>query len=299
MTSTQFDVRGQSYGSIILPLACQEKSKLYDRVFVKPSEEIEGKTFYQDQIGTWTMKAKTSVNAKTPQNDPNLSRTRIDIQTFNDARTFDRSLELQAFADPVNVASVCLQSAIGVTLDTLIYSALGGTTYRGEIGAASVSFPAGKTIPVNMDDGATNTGLTVKKIRRANKILDDKNVPSSDRTFLASATAKEQLLGTTQVTSSDYNNVKALVNGDVDTFMGFKFVFLSSDIIVPSSNIADYFAFHKTGLALGMLEELFLRIDERKDLSYAKQVYYEFSGGAGRLEEAKVIKIKGDETVVV
>lgn len=299
MTSTQLDVRGQSYSKIILPLARQEKSKLYDRVYVKPSEEITGKSFYQDQIGTWTMQPKTSINADTPNNDPNLSRTRIDIVTYNDSRMFDRSLQLQSFTDPTNVASICMQSAVGIQIDTIIYNALGGTAYRGEAGATSVTFPTGKVVAKDFEAAGTNTGLTVAKIRNAAKKLDAAGAPSYDRTFLASATGKEQLLGSTQATSTDYNNVKALCNGDIDTFMGFKFVFLPDGIINVVTNIADYYAFQKTGVCFGMLEELFLRIEERSDKSYSKQVYYEFSGGAARLEESKVIKVQGDESKVV
>ena len=65
MTSTQFEVRGQDYSRIILPLARQERSLLYDRVYVK--SDITGKCFYQDQIGKWEMSAKTTVNPDTPE----------------------------------------------------------------------------------------------------------------------------------------------------------------------------------------------------------------------------------------
>jgi len=294
--TTQYDVRTQAYSSIILPLARQERSMLYDRVFVK-KEGITGKTFYQDQIGTWSMSAKTSANAATPQNDPNLSRTRIDIATYNDARVLDRSLELQTLADPTSMASVCIQSSVGIKIDEVIYGALGGVAYRGETGSKAVSFPAGQEVAVNL--GGSNSGLTVAKIRRAAKLLDAAGVPQGDRTFVASATEKEQLLGVTQTTSADYNNVRALVSGDIDTFMGFKFVWLPDGIVSVASNIASCYAFHKTGVCFGMLEDLFLRMSEREDLSYSKQVYYEISCGAGRLEEAKVVKVLCDQTVVV
>lgn len=298
MPNTQFEVRGQDYSRIILPLARQEKSMLHDRVYVKDS--IIGKCFYQDQIGKWEMQPKISVNADTPQNDPNLSRTRIDMNTYNDARMFDRTLKMQEFSDPMSVASVCIQSSVGIQIDKMIYDALGGTAYRGETGATQVTFPAAKTIAANFDgEESANTGLTPAKIRRAKKMLDAQGVPFYDRTFVTSATGLEQMLGFTSVTSSDYNNVKALVSGDVDTFLGFKFVVLPDGIInVDSNNIADYFAFQKTGICYGMLEELFLRIEERADKSYSKQAYYEITGGAGRLEEAKVIKVKGDESVI-
>lgn len=296
--STQFETRAQAYSSIILPLARQERSKLYDRVFIR-QKDIDGKCFYQDQIGEWKMSKKTSVNADTPENDPNLGRTRIDIATYNDARLMDRSLKLQELSDPLSMASICIQSAVGVTIDQVIYDALGGVAYRGETGATAVSFPDAQKIAADFGSNGTNSGLTVGKLRRAMKLLDAANVPSSERTFVASATEKEQLLGTTQATSADYNNVRALCSGDIDTFLGFKFVWLGDGIVKVASNIADCFAFHKTGVCFGMLEELFLRIDERKDKSYSKQVYYEISCGAGRLEEKKVVKVLCDQSVNV
>lgn len=295
--STQFETRAQAYSSVILPLARQEKSMLYDRVFVK--SDFTGKSFYQDQIGNWSMSAKTSVNADTPENDPNLGRTRIDIATYNDARLLDRSLKLQELSDPLSMTSVCIQSAVGIKIDEVIYGALGGVAYRGETGATAVSFPSSQQIAADYESSGTNTGLTVAKLRHAAKMLDAAGVPAGDRTIVAGATEKEQLLGSTQATSADYNNVRALVSGDIDTFLGFKFVWLPDGIIKVSSNIASCYAFHKTGLCFGMLEELFLRIDERKDKSYSKQVYYEISCGAGRLEEKKVVEIKCDESVVV
>lgn len=292
--TTQYDVRAQQYSQVILPLARQERSMLYDRVFVKT--DITGKSFYQDQIGNWAMSAKTSANPSTPQNDPNLSRTRIDIATYNDARILDRSLKLQELSDPLSMSSVCIQSAVGIQIDKVIYGALGGVAYRGETGATAVSFPAGQVVAKDMETAGTNTGLTVAKLRRAAKKLDAAGVPSGERTFVGSATEKEQLLGSTQATSADYNNVRALVSGDIDTFLGFKFVWLPDGIVNVSSNIADCYAFHKTGVCFGMLEELFLRVAERDDLSYSKQVYYEISCGAGRLEEAKVVKVECDQT---
>ena len=297
MTASQFEVRGQDYSRIILPLARQEKSLLFDRVYVK--SDITGKCFYQDQIGKWEMSAKTSVNPDTPQNDPNLSRTRVDIATYNDARMIDRSLNLQEFSDPMSQTSICISSSVGIQMDKLIYEALGGTAYRGETGGTAVSFPAAKTVAANYSSSGNNTGLTTTKIRRAAKLLDARGVPHYDRTFVCSATGLEQLLGTTVVTNSDYNAVKALVAGEIDTWMGFKFVVLPDGIINVASNIADYFAFQKTGVCFGMLEELFLRVEERADKSYSKQIYYEINAGAARLEEAKVIKVKSDESVIV
>ena len=296
--NTQLEIRGQDYSKIILPLARQEKSMLFSRVFVK--SDFTGKSFYQDQIGTWEMKEKSGTNVATPKNDPNLSRTRIDIKTYQDARIFDRSVQLQTFSDPLSVASISLQSAVGVQIDKVIYDALGATALRGETGSKSVAFPTSQTIAADYETTGTKTGLTVAKVRHASAMLGNAHVPNYDRTFVASEIGKEQLLGNTEVASSDFNTVKALASGDIDSFCTFKFVFLSSDMItVDGDGIADYYAFHKTGVCFGMLEDLFMRVTERDDLSFSKQVYYEISCGAARLEEKKVVKVKCKENAVV
>ena len=231
--TTQYDVRAQAYSSVILPLARQQRSMLYDRVFVKT--DITGKTFYQDQIGTWEMSAKTAANASTPQNDPNLSRTRIDIATYNDARVLDRSLQLQTLADPASMASISIQSAVGIQIDKVIYAALGGVAYRGETGSTAVSFPSGQVVAKDMETSGTNTGLTVPKIRRAAKLLDAKGVPAGDRTFVASATEKEQRPHQPTITTSALWCLATLIPSWVSNSSGCLMVLLK---LLPTSLIA-------------------------------------------------------------
>ena len=105
----------------------------------------------------------------------------------------------------------------------------------------------------------------------------------------------EDLLGTTQVTSSDFNTVKALVSGDVDTFMGFRFI-MSNRLAVSATDVRTCFAWAEDGLTLGMGKDISARIDERADKGYATQVYYCMSIGAVRMEENKVCQIFCDET---
>ena len=105
---------------------------------------------------------------------------------------------------------------------------------------------------------------------------------------------KSALLNTTSVTSSDFNTVKALVQGDVDTFLGFKFIVTNRLSI--ASNIRSCFAWAEDGIALGVGKDVSARIDERADKGYATQVYYCMSIGATRMEEDKVVQIDCDES---
>jgi len=88
-------------------------------------------------------------------------------------------------------------------------------------------------------------------------LMDAAGVPATDRTFVHGAIGLEQLLGETNATSSDFNSVKSLVNGEIDTWLGFKFVMIEDRDeggLDLTTNIRKNFAYHKQalGLAIGM-----------------------------------------------
>ena len=69
------------------------------------------------------------------------------------------------------------------------------------------------------------------------------------------------MLGTTEVTSSDFNTVKALAQGDINTFLGFNFIV--SNRLAIASNKRKCIAFVSDGLALLVGKDSTARIDER------------------------------------
>ena len=101
------------------------------------------------------------------------------------------------------------------------------------------------------------------------------------------------LLGTTQVTSSDFNTVKALVQGSVDSFMGFKFI--SSNRLPHNGTSRQVFAYASDGLKCAIGKEPTAKIDERADKSYSTQIYYCQTLGATRMEEEKIVEIACNE----
>lgn len=111
---------------------------------------------------------------------------------------------------------------------------------------------------VTEDIGGTNSGLNVDKIRRASRYLNDQGVPMSDRHWLMKAEDLETLLGETETTSSDFNTVKALVNGEINTFVGFTYHMIESrdEGGLPAGSSSEHmnFAYHKdaVGLAIGL-----------------------------------------------
>jgi len=173
-------------------------------------------------------------------------------------------------------------------LDEII-SAVTGTAYTGETGSTSTSFTSGNAIT----EGSTG-GLTLAKLRSAKQILDSNSVdPSIPRTIVVAPVAVSDLLAVTQATSSDYASVKALVNGEIDTFMGFNFVV--SNRLSKTGNLRKLLVYAQDGMMLALGQDIVTRIDERSDKGYATQVYCAQSVGATRMEEEKCVSIESYE----
>jgi len=97
------------------------------------------------------------------------------------------------------------------------------------------------------------------------------------------------MLGLTEVTSSDYNSVKALVQGDIDTWLGFKWIF--STRLPLSSTTRSCYAYQRDGVCLGMAKAPTVETDKRADKCFSWYLYYSLNIGAVRLEEEKVVKV--------
>lgn len=148
--------------------------------------------------------------------------------------------------------------------------------------------------------GATAAGLTVPKLRRAKKLLDAAGAPKEDRYFLHDATALEQLLGSTQATSADFNTVRALVSGELDSFVGFKFIGFEDRTeggIATTTNVTKNFAFHKDaiGLAVGL--------DMKTEMNYIPEktswlINGMYSAGAVGIDDEGIYEVLTNQTTV-
>ena len=205
------------------------------------------------------------------------------------ADLIDNQDKIRTLIDPTSSYALAAAYALGRAQDDEIITAVAGTAYSGETGSTSVALPSSQKITESGTDG-----LTIAKLRSAKEIMDSGNVdPSIPRWIVVGPKQITNLLGTTEVTSSDFNSVKALANGEVNSFLGFNFI-VSNRLSIASSK-RNVIAFAQDGITLGVGKDVQARIDERSDKSYATQVYYCMSIGATRMEEEKVVEIKCHE----
>jgi hypothetical protein len=285
MADTQNTIYAQAYGRNIMQLAQQKYSKLINCVYMKPN--VRGKTFFQDQIGEWSMETKAGRNVQTPNNDPNLARRMAVMVDYHDNRMLDRGDELRSISDPKSAYTIAAAQALGRKIDDVIIAGLTGTAYSGETGTTSVTL--GST-----QYAGTPSALTLARVTEAKRIMDNADVEMEDRFFVVSPYALEDLLNVEQATSADYSAVKALVRGEIDTWMGFKWI--TSTRLVLAAGTSSGIAFQRYGICAAMLSQPIVRTDERSDLSYSWQVYYELNIGAVRLEEERVVIARVNES---
>lgn len=276
----------EQYSANVQLLSQQTGSLLRDKVRV---ESVVGKNAFFDQIGSVTATVRSSRHSDTPQADTPHSRRRVSLADYEFADLIDDLDKVRMLADPTSSYAQAAAYAMGRAMDDAIIAAATGTAYTGVAGGTSTALPAGQIIT----EASTN-GLTIAKLRQAKKILDLNDVdPSIARYIIVGPKQIDDLLGTTEVTSSDFNTVKALAMGDVNSFLGFNFI-VSNRLAIASSKRA-LIAFAQDGLLLGVGKDVTARIDERADKGYATQVYYSAAFGATRMDEQKVVKIEAHE----
>jgi len=142
------------------------------------------------------------------------------------------------------------------------------------------------------------TNLTVDKLRAAQKYFDDNEIDESERFIVATSSQKASLLAETEVTSSDYANVKALVNGDVNTFLGFNFKWIGvrgEGGLPKTGDNRSVFAYHKSAVGEAIGIEMKTRVDyvPQKSSWLSNGI---LKGGATIIDNEGIVEIICDET---
>jgi hypothetical protein len=287
--TTQFDSNWKH-------LVQQKNSKLKEYVTL---DSIEGKEKSYNQLDATSMTQITDRSRDTRISDQAMAKRWIRPLNYDCAKLVDEFDE-QFLGEVVLPTSPIIQShgaAYARTCDKIIIDALGGTAYTGATGTTATVLPAGQKIAANyVESGAVaNSGLTIAKLRAAKFLFDSNEVDEEEeRIIVVSAKQLQDLLRDDKITSADYNTVRALVDGNLNTFMGFKF--RRSQQLPLATDIRSCFAYVKSGVILAE-RGLKTHMDVRADLSHSLQIRSVASLAAVRMEEKKVVEIACDEVL--
>lgn len=266
-------------------LSEQQGSRLARTVRTEP-DRLDGKAGFFDRIGNVEMAEIIGRHQPTDIQSTPFSRRRVTLRDFSFADLFDWQDALRMSKDPKPGVTTKGMRAAGRQKDRLIINALGGNAYSidADDAATAVALPTAQKITTG------SGGLTILKLRQAKMKLDiaevDENIP---RYCAVTSEQLDNLLATTQVTSSDYNNVKALVEGKVNTYMGFEFV--RTQLLKKSSTTRYCYAYAASAIGLATGKEPMVAVRERPDLNMAIQIYIAMSMDCVRIEDVQVVEI--------
>lgn len=300
--------RVQQYTANVYALAQQKGARIAP--FVR-TEVFRGKAEYFDRMSLATAQPKTQRNSPTPNLDITLSRRMVTTTMYEWSTLVDRKDKLQNIHDPENQFALAARWSLGRAMDDVLITAALGNAATGEGGTSTQAL--GTSQGVMAVAGGAGSRMNVQALLKTKLLFDEAEV-EGPRYFVHSGTMLEAMLEQTQVTSADYNSVKALVKGEIDTYLGFKFIHSERLPLVSATGNSGFtfdntsglyknggtalagtetcgIAFVGDGLLLGKNEEAVGRIDERPDYSYSMQVYASMDFGAVRMEEPKVVQV--------
>ena len=276
----------EQYSSNVTLLSQQMGSKLRGSV---DEESIVGKNAFFEQIGSTAAVLRTSRHGDTPQIDTPHSRRRVSLSDYEWADLIDDQDKVRALVDPTSAYAKNAAAAMNRAMDDVVITAINASASTGVSGATGVALPSTQKFATSDQ----SDGLTIAKLLAAKKNFDNNDIDPSRRRFLVCGPQQiADLLAVTQVTSSDFNTVKALAQGDINSFLGFEFI-MSNRLPFDATNGDDrlVFAYTEDAIKLAIGKDVSAQISERADKSYSTQVYYCMSLGATRMEEKAVFQI--------
>jgi len=273
----------KQFGANVMHLVQQKGSRLRGTVMVEGG--VVGEEAYFDQLGTDTAVKKAARNADTVLSDPNHQRRRVTMFDYVHAKLLDKQDKLKMLQDPTNPYAVSGMWALGRAMDDEIIAAATGNSYSGKAGATTETLPSTQKVVHG------STGMNVAKLLAAKEILDANDTdPDEERYCIVTAGQVADLLNATEVKSADYNTVKALAEGKIDSFAGFQFK-RTQRLGTDTDSNRQVLCYQKSGIVLAIAQDIMSDIGPRRDKDNAIQVYVSLGIGAIRLEEEKVVEV--------
>jgi hypothetical protein len=280
----------QQFADNFRHVAQQSVSRLESAVMVESG--IRGLSKSVNRMGRRTAQQRTTRHGDTPLNDQPHSTRFIDLGDWEDGDMLDDQDKIRMLADPTSDYVKAMVAGLNRAKDQVIINAALGAarTAPTAIGGATatVALPSSQRILVG------GTGLTKAKIFQAKRFFrraeaDEEN--GEELYFVYNASALADVLADTQLTSADFQTVQMIQNGSLrGKWMGFTWV--PSELLPIVSTTRTCFAFAKSGLSLGIGEDIVTEIGKDPSKAFNVRIYAKMSIGAVRVEEEKVVAVE-------
>ncbi|MEE9366719.1 MAG: phage capsid protein [Dehalococcoidales bacterium] len=283
--------------------AQQMTSKLESGVSQDGRVDTIGKRVAFDLLGPVEAIQKTSRHMDTPLVETPHDRRWATPVRWVWADLIDPDDAVRILTDAQGGYAKTAVAALNRRKDEILRDSFFAAATSGEDADSSVSFPSGQQVVVAAHDfdpwatsvAAGDVSLTVGKLLEARALFGDADVDLDAENLQIAVRQRhiQHLMREIEATSSDFASVKALVNGEINTFMGFNFRrYENLDVDGSSDDLVPVWA--PSGIGLGMAQDIQVKVDIRPDKNYAVQVWAALDMGAVRKEEVKVVQIACD-----
>ena len=284
-------------------LAQQKTSRLRPTVV---EDTVTGEAAFMEQVAPTAARKVVARHADSPLMSTQHLRRRITPYDYDWGDLVDRLDRVRLLIDPTSTYAMSGAMAMNRGVDDEIQGAYWANAYTGHNGNTVVAWPngnaetnpaqpGGAVVAVNSwayGLGNGNTGLTISKLIEARTaLLAAEGDPDEMSVIVVGAKQIGNLLATTEATSADYNSVKALQQGTIDSFMGFRFIHSERNQL-DGNGYARVPAYRMSAMGLGVAKDIEGQVQLRPDKRMAHYAYCDMALGATRLEEAKMVEIK-------
>lgn len=278
----------------------QKDSRLSN--LVDTGSYVGSKASIVEQFGSATAQLKTGRHSDTPLLDLTQDKRWVQPADYEWASLIDNEDKLRMIIDPTSPYAMAGASAMNRVKDSVILAAMFGTNYTGETGVTPETFGSvgSGAYDVAVTVGGTASGLNADKLKAAmmKLMLYNKGDLGEQANCAISVYEHDLLLREIQIINKDYNGSGAVLeNGSVKRFMGFNFTILADDLFTITSGNRLLPAWVKSGVHLGVWNDMKVEIGPRADKSYATQIYLAMTLGATRTQLGKVVRLQCDDQI--
>jgi hypothetical protein len=270
------------FKSNVLHLYQQDHSKLKGLV---REEVVNAKAHFFERLARTAAVRRTVRHGDTPLVNSQHSRRMVTMVDYEWADLVDNQDKIRLLITPESEYAINAAAAMKRAFDYEVVLAMDADAKSGEDGSTAVTFST-----EGLDDDDNSGGaVTTAQIMTFKLAFDKADIPADNRTVVTGSALISQLLTASSAplaASSDYNTIKALVGGSMDTWAGWKFVQVNDNDVMPLLDTNDKYAFffHKDAMGIARGQEIMTKIDPRVDKSYAVQVYLCQTLGATRIQ---------------
>lgn len=273
----------EQYSANVKILMQQEESRF--RSAVRLETGVVGRNAFFDQLNSTAAVKRVSRHADTPLVSTPHVRRRVSLSDYDWADLVDNMDLKKVLTDPTSSYAKNAKNAMNRAMDDAVIAVALASCYGGMDGSTTYTFDT-----TNKQILHASSSLTLAKLISAKMKLDADEVPEEGRFFALKSTQLAALLNVSEVKSSDYNTIKALVRGEIDTYLGFKFI--RTERLTTASSVTSCLAWQRDSLLLAIGLDVIVDVGPRRDKNMATQVYLGMSIGATRMDEKGIVEVQ-------